>query len=86
MPTPPHPHHSHGVSPWDFPGPSYEELEAILGDRQSAYSAFMALSRCPAEMRVIAQLIARLLQRGKAGEPPRVDAEVPPAAGADGTR
>jgi hypothetical protein len=48
LPLPPR----HVVDPQRFPGPTWEELTAIISDRQEAYLAWLALLRAPPESRV----------------------------------
>jgi hypothetical protein len=55
--TPPH-----VVDPQHFPAPTWDELTAVIRDRQDAYLAWLALRRAPAEVRILALLAVRVFQ------------------------
>jgi hypothetical protein len=55
---------------WGYPAPSFSSLVAALGDEDIAYTARLALERSPDEMRVIVDLLIRLmLDRWQTGSP-----------------
>lgn len=56
-PPPPPPH---VVDPWQFPVPSARDLTSVLGNKELAYLASLALLRAGPEIRVLAALIVRL--------------------------
>jgi hypothetical protein len=58
------------AAPRGYPSPSFSSLVAILGDEEAAYAAGVALERAPDEMRVIVDLLTRLmLERWLTGDP-----------------
>jgi hypothetical protein len=69
---PPPPPPRHVVDPWRFPAPSAKELTPVIGDKELAYLASLALLRADPEIRVLAALLVRLhkQQSGGAVEPP----------------
>jgi hypothetical protein len=60
----------HVVDPQRFPAPTWEELTAVIRDRQEAYLAWLALLRAPAEFKVLASLAVRIHQELHGRRPP----------------
>lgn len=61
---------THVVNPEHFPAPTWEELTAVIKDRQDAYVAWLALLRAPPEIRVLARLAVRIYQELQGRRPP----------------
>jgi hypothetical protein len=60
----------HVVDPQRFPAPTWEELAAVIRDRQDAYLAWLALLRASPEVKVLASLAIRIYQELHDRQPP----------------